>query len=355
MALEHLSDMEKQANDVVRQHIGQMEFNDESRTKVSRAASDYIKMKLREEGFLRKILPGQTITGDDLNKQVVTDKPSKIVELEPDSPGAVSIPFGEFPEGTYIHGKRWLVTFSRIATPMFNKDVAELHDYDLDIRQVISDNSLKDLQAEEDGKLIQACNNIMSTIASSGVTDMKAGTTITELGLGTNSAPLWYNGSASGAAGSEPTLSRENLIDAKKRMSRTDSRLVPEMALCNTRTAMHFEGWNRDHVGGDAAQSLMIDGWAGNYDSWAGLKWITTIKDDLVPDGSVFFFAAPEYLGRLYFLEDTTMYVKREGPMISFFAYEMLGGGIANTAAVSRTDFDATAYGNSATVDCSPD
>ena len=57
-------------------------------------------------------------------------------------------------------------------------------------------------------------------------------------------------------------------------------------------------------------------------------------------------FAAPEFLGRLYFLEDTTMYVKREGPMISFMAYEMLGGGIANTAAVSRTDFDTTAYGN---------
>lgn len=340
MALEHLSDMEKQANDVVRQHIGQMEFNDDSRTKVSRAASDYIKMKLREEGFLRKILPGQTITGDDLNKQVVTDKPSKIVELEPDSPGAVSIPFGEFPEGTYIHGRRWLVTFSRIATPMFNKDVAELHDYDLDIRQVISDNSLKDLQAEEDGKLIQACNNLLSN------STMVAGVTIATLGLGTSIEPLWYGPTT------KPILTRENLIEAKKRMSRTSSRLVPEMALCNTRTAMHFEGWNRDQAGNDHSQSMITDGFAGNYDAWAGMKWVTTIKDDLVPDGSVFFFAAPEFLGRLYFLEDTTMYVKREGPMISFYAYEMLGGGIANTAAVSRTDFDATAYGNATAITC---
>jgi len=339
MALEHLSDMEKQANDVVRQHIGQMEFNDESRTKVSRAASDYIKMKLREEGFLRKILPGQTITGDDLNKQVVTDKPSKIVELEPDSPGAVSIPFGEFPEGTYIHGRRWLVTFSRIATPMFNKDVAELHDYDLDIRQVISDNSLKDLQAEEDGKLIQACNNLMSHAPGTAV---EAGSTISELGLGTDATNvLWYDG-----GGTKPILTRENLVEAKKRMSRTTSRLAPEMALCNTRTAMHFEGWNRDQAGADHSQSMITDGFAGNYDTWADLKWVTTIKDDLVPDGSIFFFAAPEFLGRLYFLEDTTMYVKREGPMISFYAYEMLGGGIANTAAVSRTDFNTTAYGN---------
>jgi hypothetical protein len=339
MALEHLNDMEKQANDVVRQHIGQMEYNDDSRTKVSRAASDYIRMKLREEGFMRKILPAQTITGDDLTKQVVTDKPSKVVELEPDSPGAVSIPFGEFPEGTYIHGRRWLVTFSRIATPMFNKDVAELHDYDMDIRQVISDNSLKDLQAEEDGKFIQAVNNVLDHTGA-----VTGGSTWANLGLGTSTQKAWNE--------SAGVLSRENLILAKKRMTYSSGRLVPEMALCNTRTAMHFEGWNRDHVGGDASQDLMMNGWAGNYDSWAGLKWVTTIKDDLVPDGSIFFFAAPEYTGRLYFLEDTTMYVKREGPMISFYAYEMLGGGIANTAACSRSDFTTATFGNSATVTC---
>ena len=33
------------------------------------------------------------------------------------------------------------------------------------------------------------------------------------------------------------------------------------------------------------------------------------------------------------------MFVKREGPMLSWYAYEMLGGGIANVAALSRVDF----------------
>ena len=84
MSLDHLSDMEKRANQVVRQHISQMESNPESTIKVARATSDYIRMRLREEGFLRKILPAQTITGDDLTKQVTTDKPAKVVELEPD-------------------------------------------------------------------------------------------------------------------------------------------------------------------------------------------------------------------------------------------------------------------------------
>lgn len=324
MALEHLTDMEKRANQVVRQHIDQMEFNQDSTIKVARATSDYIRMKLREEGFLRKILPAQTITGDDLTKQVSTDKPSKVVELEPDSPGAMSIPFGEFPTGTYIHGKRWLVTFSRIATPMFNKDVAELHDYDLDIRQVISDNALKDLQAEEDGKFIQTVNSILSNDTMSADTAIPYGPNGTDV-------VLWKTLSGG--------LTRENVVEAKKLMMAANARLRPQTALVNQKTALEFEKWTREEVGGDMAQGILVNGWAGEANKWCALNWITTIKDDLVEDNSMFLFAAPEYLGRLYFLEDTTMFVKREGPMLSWYAYEMLGGGIANIAACSRVDF----------------
>jgi hypothetical protein len=245
-----------------------MEFSPESTIKVSRATSDYIRMKLREEGFLRKILPAQTITGDDLTKQVSTDKPSKVVELEPDSPGAMSIPFGEFPTGTYIHGKRWLVTFSRIATPMFNKDVAELHDYDLDIRQVISDNALKDLQAEEDGKFIQTVNSILSNDG------MTADTAIPYGPDGANIV-LWKTLSGG--------LTRENVVEAKKLMMAANARLRPQTALVNQKTALEFEKWTREEVGGDMAQGILVNGWAGEANKWCALNWITTIKDNLVP------------------------------------------------------------------------
>jgi len=325
MALDHLNDMEKQANQVVRQYIDRMETDSDARIKFARASSDYIRIRLREEGFLRKILPGQTITGDDLTKRIDTDKPSKIVELEPDSPGAMSIPFGEFPEGTYIHGKRWMVTFNRLTTPTFNKDVAELHDYDLDIRQVISDNSLKDLQTEEDGKFIQTINSLLSNDTYSANTNLAFGPN------GTN-VQLWKTISGG--------LTRENLAESKKIMMRTISRLRPQTALCNQKTAIEFEKWTREEVGGDMAQNILVNGWAGEAGKFSALNWITTIKDELVPDNTVFYFADPSFLGRLYFLEDTTMFVERKGPMLSWFAYEMLGGGIANPCAVSRVDFN---------------
>jgi hypothetical protein len=319
MGVEMLTEQEKQANAVLRSHIQNSQENPEGLTKVARATSDYIRMKLREEGFLRKILPAQTITGDDLDKQVGTDKPSKVVELEPDSPAAVSIPFGEFPEGTYIHGRRWLVTFSRVATRMFNKDVAELHDYDLDLRQVISDNALRDLQAEEDGKFIQVCNSLLSNDA------MAAGQTVTA-----TSKVQW-----SEATGG---LNRDNLIAAKRVMMDLPAKLRPQMCLANQKTVLEFEKWGMDLFGGPGSEEVLRRGWAAEENVWGALNWVTTIKDDLVPDGTLFMFASPEYLGRLYFLEDTTMFVERKGPMISWYSYEMLGGGIANIAAVTRFD-----------------
>ena len=44
-------------------------------------------------------------------------KPVLIVDKEPDSPAAISVPFDRLPENLYIKGERYLVTFDRIITP----------------------------------------------------------------------------------------------------------------------------------------------------------------------------------------------------------------------------------------------
>jgi len=116
--------------------------------------TDFTRMRMREDGFLRKIIPPVEVTNDDLDIQVDTDKPVIVCEREPDSPAAYSVPFGETPFNRYILGDRYRVMFQRIMTPKFYKDVSELRTYRMDIRQVLSDNALKDMQAEEDGKFI---------------------------------------------------------------------------------------------------------------------------------------------------------------------------------------------------------
>jgi hypothetical protein len=95
--------------------------------------------------------------------------------------------------------------------------------------------------------------------------------------------------------------------------------------------------WGRDEAGGDLSQDLLERGFAER--EIMGVRWIVTIKRDLVPDSTTFQFAEPKFLGKFFILEDTTMYIDRKAFMLEFYAYESLGSAIANVAAVGRADF----------------
>ena len=279
------------------------------------AVVDYTRYRMREEGFYRRILPPVQVSNDDLDQQVDTDKPVKIIEREPDSPAAISIPFNTLPMNLYIRGQKYRVTFDRIITPRFTKDVDELRTYRMDIRQILSDNAIKDMLAEEDRKFIEACNAAMGNTADA---------TVTQSGL-----VQWetiYGG-----------ITRDTLQDAFKVLPRTISRLDVGTCLVNNLTIRELMKFGREEMGGDFSQDVFKNGWSEQ--NFMNARWIISIKQDLVPTDSIFMFADPKFLGKSFILEDTTLYVDRKAYMLEFFAYETLGGAIGNTNAVARVDF----------------
>ena len=279
------------------------------------AVVDYTRYRMREEGFYRRILPPVQVSNDDLDQKVDTDKPVKIIEREPDSPAAISIPFNTLPMNLYVRGQKYRVTFDRIVTPRFTKDVDELRTYRMDIRQILSDNAIKDMLAEEDRKFISACNAAMGSAADA---------TVTQSGL-----VQWetiYGG-----------ITRDTLQDAFKILPRTISRLEVGTCLVNNLTIRELMKFGREEMGGDFSQDVFKNGWSEQ--NFMNARWIISIKQDLVPTDSIFMFADPKFLGKSFILEDTTLYVDRKAYMLEFFAYETLGGAIGNTNAVARVDF----------------
>src|SRR5262245_21208386 len=91
---------------------------------------------MSEQGFLRHILPSLSLTNDELDRQVHTAKPIKVVDTEPDSPAALPVPFGSTPQQYEIHGQRYEVMFDRILTPKFTAEIDDLRTWHMDIRQV---------------------------------------------------------------------------------------------------------------------------------------------------------------------------------------------------------------------------
>jgi len=278
------------------------------------AVNDFTRTKMREDGFYRRLMPPIPISNDELDRQVDTDKPVKVVDKEPDSPAAISIPFATLPTNLYIRGPRYRVMFDRIVTPRFTKDVDELRTWVMDIRQVLSDNAIKDMLAEEDGKFIRAVNTALVgpslTVPTSGV--------------------VQYEVIAGG-------ITRDTLFDSLKVMPNTPSNLEVHAVLLNNITIKEVCKFSRNEMGGDLSADIMRNGWA--LQEFAGVKWIITIKKGLVPTNTMYHFADPKFIGKSYVLEDTTMYIRREAYMLEFFAYETMGGTIGHTSGLARVDF----------------
>lgn len=280
------------------------------------AVNDYTRTKMREDGFLRKIMPPIPITNDELDRRIDTDEPWKIIDKEPNNPAAISVPFVTLPIDTYIRGPRYAVAFSRILSPRFAKDVDQLRTWHMDIRQVLSDNSIKDMLAEEDSKFIAAVNAAM---------------------LGANT-PVPYNGNVVQWETISGGITRETWPEALKIMPRGPSSLEAHTVLINSVTIKEVMKWGRDEIGGDWAMDIAKQGWAAT--EFMGNQLIITIKRGIVPDNTIFMFADPKFIGKHFMLEDTVMYIKKEHFMIEFFAYQTSGASIGHTGGLARADFE---------------
>ena len=163
--------------------------------------------------------------------------------------------------------------FDRIVTPRFVKDIDELRTWQMDIRQVLSDNAIKDMLAEEDSKFLTAVNSALvgadQTVPTSGVIQHE---TI-------------FGG-----------ITRDTLQEAFKIMPKTPSHLEVNTVLVNNVTIREIMKFGRDEIGGDLSQELLTNGFSEA--NFMNAKFIITIKRDLVADDRMYFFADPRIIGK---------------------------------------------------------
>ena len=276
----------------------------------------YLRLRQREDGFARKFYEVLEVTPADFDKQVDTPLPVIVKDMEPNSAGAYTIPFGTTPMDSNISAPRYRIMFDRIASPRYTADVNELLTYDMDIRQIFNDFILKDILAEEDRKFILVANSIVGTVNTPNAL------------LG---ACQWITCGA---------LNRTNLTNAMRGLPSTNRRLNPAAALVNNLTIWDIVAFTRNDIGGDLAERLFVNGFTEGQ--IMGIKWIITIKNDLVPDGYMYMFTEPKYLGDFCVLDNVTMSTKHEDFILSFYAYESVGGTIANIAGVCLAQFTGT-------------
>jgi hypothetical protein len=162
--------------------------------------------------------------------------------MEPSSKGAKSIPFGDTADSEAYYGNKFVCVFNPITTPEWTKDINELRTYRMDLRQVITDNSLKDIQTEEDGKFIAGVDIICGPVVSGGNPGVGLGAVQQNLEI----VPV---------AGADASLWGRK--DYTKVLSILENNnLNNGVILMNRKTAKQFLNFDRSEIGGDLAQDL---------------------------------------------------------------------------------------------------
>jgi hypothetical protein len=265
------------------------------------AMSAFVRQKLREDGFTRKILPPTMITAAELDRQL-TEEPTVIVEKEPDSVAA-NLPFLSRPTPRYFTGARYPVTFQKIQSAEFSKSKFELATYRTDIRTVLQENSVKDLQKQEDQNFY---NNVVSVASSnSSVYNIGGGFTI------------------------------PSMMQATKYLL---GKQVPIGSILMTQS-MYADYLKQPatQVGSGLASALTSG--EKTLDNFFGFKLIVTNKNDILPDNQVIIFTATQYLGQSYLLQDATVFLKTEADIVNFTTYEAIGVGLGNINGVVVANF----------------
>ena len=307
----------------IRQHnkelLQRLRDHDQGEVKFASAeGSKMLKRRIYEEGFLRRILPEETVTDDDLTPQLSHEYPCILKGMEGLSKGAKSVPFGDSPEIETYRQDKYLCVFNSITTPDYTKDLNELRTFPGDLRQLVTNNSLIHMQTEEDAQFIATVNTICGASNGNGAAGFRQ-----HFDLGTG-------------------ISHTSFPDVTKIMPAFN--LNTGCVLMNKGTAIEFTKWTRDQIGGDLREKIFKMGVKAIEGEILGLKIVVTMKRALVPDGVVYVFAEPGYLGHFMSLQAPTMTVKKERDFISFGARETVSLTLANVAAVAKVTFNTTAF-----------
>jgi len=306
----------------------------------SEASDEYLRMRLYEDGFFRKILPMRTLTSDELTEQVDTDIPTKVVEKEPNAAAAYTVPFGTMPIGAYIKGPKFRIMFHRIMSRRHRIDIDKLGTYRMDIKKVMENILLKKIQEEEDRKFLSVVTFIVtqSSPAAGGHITTDPALIRNANGLNANSV----NSELAAAQNIElGPMDRDSLAELTKALPTTNRSLNPSIALVNNVTVRDVVKLSRDEIGGDLAEEMFKNGFSEQ--KIMGLDWAVTIKKNLVLTNTIFQFTEPEFMGKNFALRDTTLSTKSEDIWIEFWAWETLGGAIGNSASVAAAHFTGTA------------
>ncbi len=309
----------------------------EGKEKIAEFGGTYIRDRLREVSFARKILPPQPVQRTECQRSVNHDTLVKIVDIEPNSK-AVALTFRGQPTARFIRAPRFEIPFFTISSEKFEKTEQELLAYEMPITKIIEENSVKDIQEIEDRQFlifVEAAVQAMQLDANGGTPT--AFNTTTVLANTVVGASVVKGDGALAAAVDNFTvypILKPDFIKLKKLLHRR--KLRAERIVITEPDYDDISAWTIQDVGMTIAGETSTEGWKAS--TVVGLKIIRTIKTDILREGNVYCFTAPEFMGRFYVLNQTKFYIDKIANLITWQSWEDIAIGLGNIASIVKLE-----------------
>jgi len=265
---------------------------------------NYLRLRLREEGFMRRILQPQVLSLAEIDRAVDHKSPIKIIDIEPNpqTPVAIPIDFRGGTEAQYVVGDRYAVTFYKIETKEFQYREGDLLTIRMPITQVLQEIMLKEIQWAEDYNFIKASDAAVNL----------TGQVVTS----TNTI-----------------LQKKDLVDLFSKMA--TKFLKPEVVLMPYAMYIQILAWDYSAYGSELLKEVTIDGY--KYTTLLGKRFIVSIKSDILNDKVAYAYTEPKFLGHAFTLEEDVKFdMQKEYDLIRFKSWETIGAAIGNANAVAK-------------------
>jgi hypothetical protein len=272
----------------------------------------FIREKVRELGFARKLIEPIFVTAADLDRTVENDQPTIILEKDMEAK-AYTLPFRGQGESKYWEGDKFLITFQKVESDHFNKSKFEMMNSKTDYKTLLQKRIVEEMFKTEDETMLAAFNKVIADAE--------------------NTAPGTQFQQVTGG------LTKTNIKILIQMLSKL--RMLPPAGgpkpkiLMNQTLKMELIELGMIEIGDSNVGKYWNEGTVG-VSSLFGVPVVDTIKNDLVKDDEMYIIAPQDYFGRFFILQDHTMVIKTEADMINFWSYSSMGLGLANTKGVAK-------------------
>jgi hypothetical protein len=311
---------------------------EEGCSKLAAGVEPFIRDRLRELSFIDKLIPVQPITPAECQISTKHDTLVKIIFVEPKSSGMV-VNFRANTEAEIIRAGKAEGPFFPIMSKRFEKTEEELLSYPFGIFKVIEDNVVKDLHEVKDLVGIQ---HIESCVQAEQYD--KNGSAYVKLNATNYATYVKYSvvkGQQAQASETDdfvvyPILKDDlkalfNLIDG--RFLKTEVILIGETDFNSVLT------WTIADFGDKVASEVVVSGY--KYSTLLGMKYVRTIKTNILRPGNVYSMTDPKFAGVNYVLQSVKFFLKKEVNVLSMQAWYDTGMGFINVAAFAKCELYA--------------